>query len=730
MTLAKTISEIHTEFNENDSLVELRRQLASRLANVMVGFGILSAWYFLLRRDIPMTASLLACFLIVIGRGVQQTLEKRSTLAFHLLVVGSLSDLIIAMILFPNPYLPFFGLLFVFVSAMLVRGGGFATALIIIGTAALLNVTTASQYPLFEIATLLTLAAISSWLSANTLFTAIHWYRIMELRSTQLLEVTRDHRAQLSQTLKSLEIAYETQKRTQLDLIWARKQAENARRLKEQFAANISHELRTPLNLILGFSEIMYRSPEVYGDMAWAPTLRRDVHQIYRSSQHLLAMIEDILDLSRFEIADFSLNFEQVDLEPLLHETFEIAQNLVRGRPVYLQINVAPNLPKVDLDCTRIRQVVLNLLNNACSFTEVGTVDLVARQSGRDVLISVIDTGAGIPKDKLGLVFDDFYQADHSLRRSHGGAGLGLAISKRFVESHRGRIWVESEVGVGSAFTFSLPISDHALLKTQADPTPLETNPEHVRPALLVIERNAAVVAMLRRRFLNCEVIQVRESDSVEEMILQYNPKVIIDSTNANPIPQRSTVERSVPVIYCRLPEPSLNMESLGVAGYLTKPVWAQELLDQIGRLDNVRDILLVDDDRGFVLLMEQILLTCKCGYSVRRAYGGREGFEAMKRQLPDLVVLDVALPDLDGISLLAKMRDDATLNPIPVLLLASEEHSEDIETQEPLVITGLTQSETIKGLVSIVNEISVRYPDIRDVYSGYMLTANPSNGQ
>src|SRR5262249_23140931 len=128
-----------------------------------------------------------------------------------------------------------------------------------------------------------------------------------------------------------------------------------------------------------------------------------------------------------------------------------------------LDLNIAADLPMMEIDCTRIRQVILNLLNNACSFTERGVVELVASRADREVLISVNDTGAGIPADKLPYVFDEFYQADHSLRRTHGGAGLGLAISKRFVEAHGGRIWVESSEGVGSRFTFSLPIAEHFL---------------------------------------------------------------------------------------------------------------------------------------------------------------------------------------------------------------------------------------------------------------------------
>ncbi len=299
-------------------------------------------------------------------------------------------------------------------------------------------------YPFFEIMITLILAALTSWLSTYTLFTAVHWYGATEARSEQLLEETRDHRAQLSQALKSMEIAYDRQKKIQLELIWARKQSEDARRLKEQFAANMSHELRTPLNLIFGFSEIMYQSPEIYGEMQWPPVLRRDIHQIYRSSQHLLALIDDILELSRFEMTGFNLNLEAVALEPLLRDIFEIVQPMVRSRPIHIHLNVAPDLPVLEIDRTRIRQVVLNLLNNAFSFTEAGHIDITACYADHKVMISVSDTGTGIPPDKLPHLFDEFYQVDYSIRRSHGGVGLGLAISKQFVEAHGGRIWVES----------------------------------------------------------------------------------------------------------------------------------------------------------------------------------------------------------------------------------------------------------------------------------------------
>ena len=266
---------------------------------------------------------------------------------------------------------------------MLMSNGGLFTAGIFVGRIiALLNLAGVRHYPLFEVTVVLVLAAGSSWLSAYTLFTVVHWYSTMQLRSQQLLDTTREHRAELGQTLKSLQSAYETQQHIQLELVWARKHAEDARRLKEQFVANISHELWTPLNLILGFSEMMYLSPDVYGEVAWTPGLRQDIHQIYRNSQHLLGLIGDILDLSRFEMTGFSIT-----PEPPRWRRFCAMRSNRRAfgsgrRAAFRSVSVPDDLPTVEIDCTRIRQVILNLLNNACRFTECGRDRIIGAAGG------------------------------------------------------------------------------------------------------------------------------------------------------------------------------------------------------------------------------------------------------------------------------------------------------------------------------------------------------------
>lgn len=706
-------------YNDNDSLKDLRQSLTRRLAYVIIGMGVLTAWYLLVRRDIGLSASGLVCVLIVLARMVLSLLPDKPVLASQVFIGGLVGLLCVAVTVFPNPWLPWLGIPCVFISAVLINNGGLFTALGFATLAAALNLAAGRDYPLLELSVALTLAALSSGLSAYTLFTAVHWYGAMQARSEQLLEETRTHRAELSQALKSLEMAYETQKHSQLELIWARKQAEDGRRLKEQFAANISHELRTPLNLILGFSEIMYRSPEVYGDTTWSPRLRRDVHQIYRSSQHLLDLIDDILDLSRFEMAAFSLALEPVELGALLQETIEIVRDLRRGNNVELRLNVSPALPLVEIDRTRIRQVVLNLLNNACSFTEVGMVELSAQYVNREVLISVNDTGAGIPNDKLPYLFDEFYQVDPSLRRAHKGAGLGLAISRRFVEAHGGRIWVESRIGVGTRFTFTLPLTD----RPANEPAALRTNQAPVsalsRSCVLLIEKDAAIVSMMRRYIRDCDLIQLRDTDTIEELSLKYHPKAIIHNLRpiADPAGQQTILIQDtvgIPVIECSVQSPAWVAQDLAIAGYLTKPIPANVLLDEIARIGNIQRILVIDDDRGFALLIERILQTSQCAISVQRAYDGLQGLAAITESPPDLVLLDMVMPGLDGLSVLAQLQADPALARIPVMMLASAEYAtEKPPSQNPITVRqrdGLYPIEVFGCLNAIIKNLSNRH--------------------
>ena len=235
-----------------------------------------------------------------------------------------------------------------------------------------------TDFPTGAIALAFVLGVMSALILRRTLFTALEWYWLSRQRTEALLKETREHRAEISRAYKSLELAYHIQQKIQDELVYANRRADEALQMKERFAANISHELRTPLNLILGFSEVMYKSPETYGDISWPPILRRDIYQIYRSSEHLLEMIDDVLDLSRYEMLDFSLIKEFVPIGKTVQEAVEIGRDLFAGSGIRLETDLEPDLPIVDIDVTRIRQILINLLKNARSFTAEGYVKISA----------------------------------------------------------------------------------------------------------------------------------------------------------------------------------------------------------------------------------------------------------------------------------------------------------------------------------------------------------------
>jgi CheY-like chemotaxis protein/anti-sigma regulatory factor (Ser/Thr protein kinase) len=431
---------------------------------------------------------------------------------------------------------------------------------------------------------------------------------------------------------------------------------------------------------------MLYMSPNVYGDMQWPPTLRRDIYQIYRSSRHLLEMIDDILDLSRFELSGFTLNKEPTDIAALLQGVMDITTGLFRDRPVKLALEVEPNLPALDIDRTRIRQVILNLLSNARHFTERGQVLIRAQRNEGDVIMSVSDTGSGIPAQKIGHIFEEFYQVDNSMRRIHDGAGLGLAISQRFVQAHEGRIWVESVEGQGSTFYFSLPIPDVGIPTlypkvTQSLPPAWESD----RLRIAVVDPDPAVAALVRRHVADCDVIQAESiaqlmgqavTQPVELVVQNISP--IDEAKQPLPTPEELGDLSSLPIIRCSLPSKTWLTNELAVAACVNKPITDDQLLREINRIGSVSTVLVVDDDRGFCQLMERMLSAAPQHFVVWHAYDGEEGLRVMQDRKPDLVLLDLIMPHVDGLEMLAAKSRIAELATIPVIVLSVTSAAED----------------------------------------------------
>jgi signal transduction histidine kinase/CheY-like chemotaxis protein len=661
------------------NLAELYHQLTVKFVWLLMGSAAFSMWLILPSATFPVLAFVqLALLLLLAGSVFWLIRTRRLAVARYLLVAGLALQMLAALWLQREPWIPFLAPLAVLLCSLLVTNSGWVLSLLVLVLAFWLSSNGYRDYPVPVLAGLLSLSTIITWIAVRTLYTLVQWVSSAQRRANRLLEEVRVHRGELSQTLKTAELANARLRRAEGELVLSRKQAEEARQLKEQFAANVSHELRTPLNLILGFSEMMHLSPQVYGAVAWTPILRQDVYQIYRSSRHLLEMIDDILALSKLDIAGFVLTREPTEIAALLSSTAEIARDLFRTSPVKLTVDLAGELPSLSVDRTRIRQVLLNLLNNAFRFTEEGIVCLAAEVKGGELVVTVSDTGMGIPADRLPHLFEEFYQVDLSLRRSQGGAGLGLAISKRFVEAHDGRIYVESQEGVGSTFSFALPIPEQRIPLSRLHLSrELDYQRAAVDPLLLAVDPDPAIATLIQRHLNGFHVQQVADPEELPALVEHLHPRAVV--VNRQPGQAGSPIAITTPVLIveCSLPSRGWIVESLSIAGSLEKPILAEQLLAEIARLEMELDkcfvnVLVVDDDRGFCQLITRILEASGRPVTVWRAYEGESALRLMDERLPDLLLLDLLMPGMDGTQLLARMQQEPRLAAIPVLLLTA----------------------------------------------------------
>lgn len=303
--------------------------------------------------------------------------------------------------------------------------------------------------------------------------------------------------------LKALDEAMYRIERANHMLTLARNQAETAFRLKQQFAQSVSHALRMPLNLILSFIELMIQSPKYYGGPLPSAYLR-ELSIVHRNASYLQTLINDVLDMARIQAAQMSIQPEETDPAELVQEVGTMTRSLIEARGLHLRLEVQPGLPRPWIEPIRIRQVLLNLVNNAARFTEAGHVTVRAHRDGEAVTFAVADTGIGISAADLPRVFNEFEQVATGTRGA-GGTGLGLAISRAFVELHGGRIWAESEgmSGRGSTFSFSLPATRTPLLappltEASAAPAAVSLKPSD-QPILLAVTASPTAATLLTR---------------------------------------------------------------------------------------------------------------------------------------------------------------------------------------------------------------------------------------
>lgn len=516
------------------------------------------------------------------------------------------------------------------------------------------------------------------------------------------LEEVREHRAKISLLLDNISRAnYQLDRLNQM-LSYAREKAEKAYEERSRFAMAVSHELRSPLNFIIGFSDLMVNTPEVYSSPEdWPPGLYEDIRQIYRSSTHLLALINDILDMGKIDARQMVLFREKVDLADLLEEVQSMVEAAVSSKELWLRIETQPGLPEMYIDRTRIRQVLINLVTNSLNFTQRGGITMRAYTDGPGkVRIEVEDSGAGISGEDIPQLFQEFRQVGQRSWRRSEGSGLGLAIGRRFIKLHNGEMGVTSQPGKGSVFYFTLPVAQpgveelgdwEALEELLSAPPGESASAPHLQNGsetlLLFVSTDIFWARIFGETVSGYKVALINHPAQLRSTVEKLYPRgVIVDVALAdNPLVAEFIAHPpyDLPIIKLAIPVNLNRVTNLpeGVERYLLKPVSRQVLFEAITQVKpQARSVLVVDDDPSMVRFVEQSLRTLEgtpwAGRKLRilSAENGLQALEVMHAETVDLLLLDIDLPGMDGLEVMEKMRGHPVLRKIPVIIISAND--------------------------------------------------------
>jgi len=500
----------------------------------------------------------------------------------------------------------------------------------------------------------------------------------------------RNRKVELEQALDDLQHANRQIALSNERIAALRQIAEEARRSKETFVARVSHEFRTPLNIIIGMINLMVETPEIY-EGEFPPRALEHLRIVYRNCQHLASMINDVLDLSRADAGRITLHREQVDLAEVIDTSLNVVRPLIEDKGLSWKVELPADLPRVYCDRVRIRQVILNLLSNAARFTERGGIAVHVTHNDGYITIRVSDTGPGISPEDVGRIFEPFYQAS-DIWLTREGSGLGLSISKKFVELHGGRMWVESALGSGTTFFVELPVAEpppHIVrpagwIKEEWPWIERRSRPDLpaslFKPRVLICDETGDLCPALRRCSDEVEFVEMTDLRAVSGALEDGTiSAVIINAVTPERVwPALEEVRKTVadiPIIGCAYLPRRERALAAGAVDYLIKPLTGSDLGEVLARLDRpIRRVLIVDDDHDTCELLAFFVHTYDATIEITVVENGAQALAAMRARPPDVVLLDVVMPELDGWHVLEMRNRDAALQDIPVIIISAQD--------------------------------------------------------
>jgi signal transduction histidine kinase/DNA-binding response OmpR family regulator len=550
------------------------------------------------------------------------------------------------------------------------------------------------------------------------------------IENARLYEQVRRHAADLESRIQA-----RTQELQETNL-----KLEEASRHKSEFLASMSHELRTPLNAIIGYSEMLQEEAEELGYADFIP----DLQKIHGAGRHLLALINDVLDLSKIEAGKMDLFLETFEIAALLQNVVTTINPLLERNANDLVVQSSDDLGVMRADQTKVRQILFNLLSNACKFTQSGTITLVATpevMAGRaGVKFQVSDTGIGIAPEQMERLFEAFSQADASITHQYGGTGLGLTITRYFCEMMGGDITVESAMERGTTFTVRLPteVMDDKTPSAPRAAGASDNVPTTGRRTVLVIDDEPTVHDLIKR-FLRREGVHVASASSGEEglrLAKTLRPTLIIldvlmpgmDGWTVLSALKADAALIDIPVMMLTIVDHANKGFTLGASEYLTKPIdWHRlaVLLRKYRCLHPPCQLLLVEDDADMRRTLRQTLE--HQGWAVTEAPNGCVALDRITAHRPDLILLDLIMPEMDGFAFIEALRQEEHWRSIPVVVLTAMDLSlEDRRrlngsVEQILHKSGVSQAELLREVRDLVAAC------IQTELSGEWQTASPS---